>query len=199
VRDELSGVDWPPAVKALVAHGWVRLPQAASPALCDELASSAPGTWWPKPHEILGVRQGGVACYATVDQAAQVVREYALTIIEGVAGSGVGPPAPPGFTDAEWAQDAEGRMFISAHRDPPTAPGVIAVTTLRGAATFRIWDDRGVRTWETDAGDLVLLRGSGWPSPEALCPLHEVGSPVGPRMTLTLRHNTGGPGADYFA
>jgi len=45
----------------------------------------------------------------------------------------------------------------------------------------------------------VLLRGGGWPTPTSRCPIHEAQSPAaGERVTLTLRHNKGGYGADYF-
>lgn len=70
----------------------------------------------------------------------------------------------------------------------------------RPGALFRVWRGDVVTEWETDDGDLVILRGRGWPTEKPLCPVHEVESPrVGERMTLTLRHNVGGPGADYFA
>lgn len=51
-----------------------------------------------------------------------------------------------------------------------------------------------------EAGDLVLLCGNGWPEDDIRCLIHSVGSLVGrDRMILTLRHNKGGAGADYFA
>jgi len=49
------------------------------------------------------------------------------------------------------------------------------------------------------AGDLVLMQSGGWPRPDDRCPIHAVDSPPsGSRLTLTLRHNKGGYGADYF-
>lgn len=91
------------------------------------------------------------------------------------------------------------------------AGGVIAVLTLRGRAPFRVWETDGssvdaagqpelAEEWETNDGDLVLLRGDGWPTPTSRCPIHEAQSPPrGDRSTLTLRHNKGGYGADYFS
>jgi hypothetical protein len=84
------------------------------------------------------------------------------------------------------------------------------VLTIRGRAPFRVWDGEGklaeaqrhperATEWDTEAGDLVLLCGRGWPTPTSRCPIHEARSPAaGERVTLTLRHNTGGYGADYF-
>ena len=109
-------------------------------------------------------------------------------------------PAPPSFTDVSWTRDEDGSLFISPHRDPPTVGGVIAVVTLYGASRFTVWDGDGKHEWDTETGDLVLIRGKGWPTEDAECPLHEASPPVrGGRMIMTLRHNTLGPGADYFA
>ena len=73
------------------------------------------------------------------------------------------------------------------------------VVTLRGAATFRVFGpDDGPVEWETGAGQLALLRGSGWPDEVSRCPLHEVDPPSsGERMIMTLRRNSGGAGAGY--
>ncbi len=61
-----------------------------------------------------------------------------------------------------------------------------------------MWQAAHVTEWETCDGDLVILRGHGWPHEGSLCPLHEVESPrVGDRMTMTFRHNRRGPGGDY--
>ena len=55
---------------------------------------------------------------------------------------------------------------------------MIATFTLRGAATFRVFGpDGGAVEWETGAGQLALLRGSGWPHEASRCPLHEVDPP----------------------
>jgi hypothetical protein len=120
-------------------------------------------------------------------------------------------PVPP-FNHAEWATTTpDGIGFITPHREPPTARGVIAITTLEGTARFCIWDadateippalhrDDSAHQWDTGDGDLVILRCDGWPSPEARSPVHEARSPdAGQRRTLTLRHNVNGFGADYF-
>jgi hypothetical protein len=109
------------------------------------------------------------------------------------------PPLPM-FNHAQWSRADAGHKYITRHRDPPTAGGVIAVVTIRGRALFRVWEGAGAHEWETGDGDVVLLRGSGWPTADAICPVHEAESPLaGDRVTLTLRHNTGGFGADYFS
>lgn len=94
-----------------------------------------------------------------------------------------------------------GHHFITAHRDPPGVGGVIAIITLEGVARFRVWSEEDqAGEWDTAPGDLVLLRGTGWPSESALCPRHEVEPPrTCSRSILTYRFNRGGPGADYFS
>jgi hypothetical protein len=118
----------------------------------------------------------------------------------------------PAFNHAQWGRSIDGVGFITAQRDPPTAGGMIAITTLAGRARFRVWDDDGVtelpparydrvaaHEWDTDHGDLVLLCGGGWPRLASRCPVHEVESPPrGDRIILTLRHNKGGYGGNYF-
>jgi hypothetical protein len=97
-----------------------------------------------------------------------------------------------------WGKTLDGRSFISRHRDPPTAGGVIATVTLRGRAKFRVFDEDEAIEWETEDGDVVIIRGTGWPTESSVCPLHEAESIDTERFTLTFRHNTRGPGADYF-
>lgn len=105
------------------------------------------------------------------------------------------------FNHVQWGRADRGEGFITPHRDPPGATGVIAILTIDGAAIFGVWDEDSDRDhhWETAAGDLVVLRGHGWPTSENECPRHEV-EPIadGSRSILTLRHNRSGYGGDYF-
>jgi hypothetical protein len=206
-------VNWDKVVRDLSDLGWCRLQEVVSSPLASALEDAAPGPWRPAP-PIEGparVRQAGEACHSDVDGAAAPVRELAAAICAGVDAAGEpGTSALPPFNHAEWSRPHRGQMLITAHRDPPVAGGVIVVVTLRGQATFRVWDLDGdllaaqahpelAREWETLDGDIVLLRGGGWPFPAARCPIHEAQAPVtGERVTLTLRHNKGGFGADYF-
>ncbi len=119
-------------------------------------------------------------------------------------------PSLPAFNHAEWGDTDDGSKFITAHFDPDTAGGIVAVLTVRGAAPFRIWPlgvplaEARTRSelateWVTAAGGLVLMQSGGWPRWGDRCPIHAVDSPPsGSRFTLTLRHNKGGYGTDYF-
>ena len=208
----LESVDWPEVARALTRDGWIRLDGLVSERACARLLEAAPGTWIDTPeHQIGSVREAGMTCGVVFVAASADVRRFGDAIRDGINSVTIKavPPIPP-FTDVQWGRArADGAQFITAHRDPARAGGVIAITTLFGAARFRIWHDRAdprksadelpSTTWKTGNGDLVLIAGNGWPQPYDRCPVHEIASPNGgQRITMTLRHNTAGPGADYF-
>ena len=217
VEAGLEAVDWAAAIESLGGPGWVRLPSVVSARTCERLSEAAPSSWSPLIEDEEGsgfVRQGGLSCHAELARAASVVRWFAQSVESAInrtrSANMLGLPA---FNHAQWGTSLDGIGFITRHRDPPKAGGIIAITTLAGRARFRVWDDDGVsdlpsarhtrataHEWHTEGGDLVLLRGGGWPSQASRCPVHEVESPpVGDRIILTLRHNKDGFGANYFS
>jgi hypothetical protein len=208
----LESVDWAEVASELTRNGWIRLVGLVSAKACARLLGAAPATWTDTPeHQIGTVREAGMTCGVEFSSASLDVRRFGATIRDGINSviTEEVPPLPP-FTDVQWGRPRpDGAQFITPHRDPARAGGVIAITTLIGAAHFRIWHARAdprrraealpSTTWQTGNGDLVLIAGNGWPQPDDRCPVHEVASPIdGPRITMTLRHNTAGPGADYF-
>lgn len=211
---DLSEIDWEEIGDQVATRGWARLVRAVPADALAALNDAAPAAWsvLAQTEGSAGVRQGGLSTHCAVDDAPLVVRSLARAITSGLDGAR-GPSAPmlPGFNHAQWGRASNGEKFITAHRDPDTAGGVIAVLTIRGRAVFRVWDLDGplaqaernperATMWETEDGDLVVLRGGGWPSPSSRCPIHEAESPPdGERVTLTLRHNKGGYGTDYFS
>lgn len=214
VLDQVSADQWATATRALFDPGWVRLESVLSDEFCDELERAAPATWFPLPETEggAGVRQAGLACAASVQEAADPVRALADAIQRALDEAMPDDVDElPEFNHVSWCTADQDRHFITPHRDPDTAGGVVAIATLRGHAVFRVWDldcslDHAERhpelatRWTTGDGDLVLLRVGGWPDPTTRCPIHGADSPIiGERVTLTLRHNKGGYGADYFA
>lgn len=210
---DLAEVDWDKVLSDVISRGWSRLERVIAPEELAALEHAAPGPWntLPETEGGAGVRQAGLACHSAVDEAAEVVQLLAHGVcagLDGVAASGVS--AVPAFNHVQWCRADRGQKYITAHRDPDTAGGVIAVLTIRGRAVFRVWglDDSGpdagggprhVHEWESVDGDIVLMCGAGWPLAASRCPIHEAESPVGgDRVTLTLRHNNGGYGSDYF-
>jgi hypothetical protein len=201
VTGGLAGVEWPDVVLTLAKRGWARLAGVVAPELCQALTGAAPEWSEPQHEEEFGVSSGrGGASHSSVDDAALAVREFAAAVVAAVNNAVPDLPPVPEFNHVQWVRDDRGVMFITPHRDPPTAGGILAVLTASGAGTFRVWDDNGEHEWLTSDGDLVLLRGAGWPSPHSECPVHQTESPrQGGRTAITFRHNIGGYGSDYFA
>lgn len=120
-------------------------------------------------------------------------------------------PAIPRFNEVSWTRYPAATGRITTHRDPAPFDGIIAIATLSGRATFSVWGGavhgtpdevlaRGTppTEWDASAGDLILLRGNGWPTPDARCPMHGVSAPAdGERTIMTFRHNTRGAGGGY--
>lgn len=207
-------VHWDMVVSALRTRGWARIERAVEADFAVQLEAAAPGPWTslPTTEGGAGVRQAGLACHAEVNATSGVVAQLAEAIRVGIDGASERDvPLLPAFNHADWCRSERGEKFITAHRDPSTAGGVIAVLTIRGQAPFRVWEIDGsprdaerhpelATSWTTADRDLVLLQGGGWPTPQSRCPIHEAQTPTsGERVTLTLRHNKGGYGADYFA
>jgi hypothetical protein len=184
---DVVAVDWADVAHQLVSRGWARLTSAVEPSASAALENAGPGPWvsLPQTEGTAGVHQAGAACHSDVDGARQVVRNLADSIRRGIDRAAVqGVPPIPAFNHAQWCRAEGGQKFITPHRDPDTACGVIAIVTIRGQALFRAWDtDDGLvdaqrrpepaDQCETSDGDLVLLRGGGWPTPASRCPIHE--------------------------
>ena len=195
--------DWPEAAKAVIARGWVRLVEAVAIPVVQALLDTRRPAWHPLPEEEGVVRQHGSGSYLPVDDAEATVRNLATEIVASLtdAMAVLGVVQVPPFNEVTWTHYPDGRGHITAHRDPPAYGGVIAVVTLEGSARFRVWEDHEgsrVEEWPTGTGDIVVLRGHGWPRSDLRCPRHEVDPPAqGDRMIMTLRHNTRGPGGGY--
>lgn len=174
---DLSDIAWNQALHQIASRGWTRLVRAVPPDALMALEQAAPGPWssLPETEGSAGVRQAGLTSHSAVDEAADIVRALADGISAGIdGGDSRGVPPLPAFNHAEWCRAERGQKFITPHRDPYTAGGVIAVLTIRGRAVFRIWDFDGsladaqnrlelATAWESEDGDLVLMRGGGWP------------------------------------
>ena len=193
-------VDWVEGLQMLRRNGFVRLGKALDRIACEALTEAAPEPWHDLPPEEGVVRQSGQATGALFREAPAVVRQLGEDLISAISAASRAITGPPLFNEVTWSLYPEGTGHITAHRDPARVGGVIAIVTLRGTAAFDVRAPNERVEWLTEAGDLVLLCGNGWPDDDTRCPVHSVGPPVGgDRMILTLRHNRGGAGADYFA
>jgi hypothetical protein len=196
----LDAIDWTSAANSLTRDGWVRLKGVDDGRTCARLVGAAPTTWQVENETIGSVRQSGLSCGAHFDQSDAIVRRLGVAICDSLTNSlPLGTSPVPRFNVATWNRSQNGIGYITAHRDPPSVGGVIAIVTLWGQARFRVWNGPQPIEWRTGDGDLVILCGNGWPTEDSVCPLHEAESPMeGDRMIMTLRYNQRGPDAGYF-
>jgi hypothetical protein len=201
----LDAVDWESAVRAVLGSGWCRVPGAISASQADRLIQAAPGPWRPLPPDEGGgaVYQAGTGTFAILEEADLAVRTVAQSLRGHLMDAApAGYPGLPEFNEVSWTRYPQGTGHITGHRDPPGCGGVIAVLTLAGLAAFYIGPsrDRSIASWQVSGGDLVILRGFGWPTAESRCVMHGVEPPpAAERVIMTFRHNRGGAGADYFS
>ncbi|MGH8997546.1 MAG: hypothetical protein ACRDYB_16210 [Acidimicrobiales bacterium] len=188
-------IHWASTVARLVEQGWAFIPAALDPVLLRRLDTDNRREWWPIADESVA-RQYGESAFLPFAVADEAVRVLGRQLVHGLseAARHQGLPPVPDFTEVTWGRYPQAKGRVTAHRDPVSWRGVVAITTLRGAATFRVLGrGRRVREWEVAAGALVLLRGAGWPGSKDRGPVHEVDPPsVGERVTLTLRTSKGG-------
>jgi hypothetical protein len=192
---------WSAAVNRLAEPGWVRLPEALAPAAIRSLIDAPHPSWHDLPEEEGVVRQHGRGSYLGMDACADAIKAFASEVVGGVSvtAEAQGWPPVPMFNEVTWTHYPDGTGHITSHRDPPAYGGVIVVTTLVGRARFSVLGNDRSSEWLAAPGDVVLLRGRGWPSPDSRCPRHGVEPPSGgDRMIMTMRFNTRGAGAAYF-
>ncbi|WP_020575377.1 hypothetical protein [Actinopolymorpha alba] len=190
------------AITSLTGPGWFHAEGALTREWVDDLEQSHPESWHPLQEDEGGIRQFGFGAYLPMAECSNAVVNVATKLVSQLSSSAetMGFPSIPFFNEVTWTRYPEGKGHITAHRDPPGAGGVIAVFTLEGRATFRVEDGSHSGEWPVVSGDLVILRGRGWPTPDAMCPVHAVDPPMGrSRMIMTMRFNVGGAGAPYFS
>ncbi len=146
--------------------------------------------------------QQGQGAHSALAAAPDAVRGFAAWL-DGelvAAATGLGLEAPPAFNEVSWSRYPASRGRLAMHLDPADFVGVIAIVTLEGNARFEIESvvDGSFERWTTRPGDLVLLRGAGWPGESDGRPRHGAGPPVGgPRRIVNFRTNVNGAERGY--
>lgn len=201
----LGVVNWSNVAESLIESGWSQLTGTISAERALALIDAAPEPWQPLPEEegSAGVRQAGFSSFASLNRMRAIVQHLGKGITESLSDAvPAGTAGVLAFNEVQWTKYPADIGHITAHRDPLGCGGVIAIATLTGRATFYL-GGRGEpisAEWETAPGDLVLLRGNGWPTDDSRCPLHGVERPLGhERIIMTFRCNVGGAGTDYFS
>ena len=212
MESTLTTVDWATASRSLAATGSAHVVGALEPGVPHLLMDAAAVPWRALPPVEGVVRQNGFFSHMVLDDAEPLVKALGNEIVrELTMALGSNLPSLPRFNEVGWKRYPIGTGHITTHRDPTAYDGVVAIVTLQGTASFRVWGGEVLGTpsevhyaetpaarWDAAAGDLVLLRGNGWPTPETRCPLHEVDVPANEdRIIVTFRHNIGGAGSGY--
>lgn len=208
----LGPVDWNQAVRQLLDSGAVHLKRALDDRVLAELLAARKIPWQTLPEHEGVVRQIGSGAYQTLEKSDHVVPNLAIEITNEIGRQTTADVStPPEFNEVSWSHYPSGRGHITAHRDPDAYVGLIAVVTLAGSATFRVWDggvlghptavivgSHAPSDWAAEAGDVVVSRGNCWPSSTDRCPVHEALAPTsGERVIMTLRSNSNGAGGGY--
>ena len=185
--------------EALLGRGWCRLPGFVSGDLCDALRDRGGHEWRPMAEQVGSVRQEGWYCQPGFDELPPAVASFAGDLAATLGTVFDGVDFPPGFNEVTWQRQTATHGLVGPHRDQSFYTGVIAIATLAGSAPFTVLESRAPRVesdaWDTEPGDLVLLRGGGLGHPDARCPWHEIGRSYGSeRITLTMRHTVREPG-----
>jgi hypothetical protein len=194
----LIHAEWTSVVESLSTVGWFVAAEAIDQSVADLLVPPEQIQWRLLSDEGVAL-QHGYGAYLPFRDASQAVRDVGSELIVRTnrAANDRGLPGIPPFNEVTWTRYPLGMGRITRHRDRSAYRGIVAVATLLGAATFRVYAHGDViAEYETAPGHLVLLRGTGWPDLEAPRPSHEVDPPVGrERMIMTLRSNASGAGA----
>ena len=190
----LEGVRGP-----LIERGWVRLRRAISEEECSALLDRGEHAWRPLAAEVGQVRQAGWYCQPPVAELPNKIARFAQALGESLAAEVEKSGFPEAFNEVSWQRHVPSEVAVGPHRDQSFYTGAIVVVTLVGSARFSMLASRDaadeIDAWDTEPGDVVLMRGAGLGDPSARCPWHQVAAPAdGERQTLTLRHTVGTPG-----
>jgi hypothetical protein len=161
--------------EALERLGWWRSPIRIAPG---PMLDRRDAPWRPMAARVGSVEQRGWYCQPPVDELPSAVQTFAAAMQRALG-------LDDSFNEITWQRHEPDVIGIGPHRDQSHYRGAIVIVTLQGSARFAILGDRSIdsviEAWQTEPGDMVILRADG-------CPWHTVDAPVaGERITLTLR------------
>ncbi|HXF37314.1 MAG TPA: hypothetical protein VNO17_09065 [Actinomycetota bacterium] len=190
------GLDLRAALRRTAAAGYARVPEAADPGflrLVRREVEAGPlqrfeGSFGKVRQEIEGFDVGAPM------EGFPGVRELAteLTAVVRAHGRGLRGLATWRVNEVGVARYRPGSLGITPHLDGRWYRRLVAVLTVHGRARFAVCASRDpgdvVEEWETEPGDLVLMRGPGLAGHRDGRPFHLVEGPRrGTRLSLGLR------------
>ena len=190
------GLDLRAALRRAAAQGYARLPEAADPAFLRLVRREVEAGPFQRFEGSFGkVRQEieGFDVEAPMEGFPRV-RELAaeLTALVRAHGRGLRGLATWTVNEVGVARYRPGSLGITPHLDGRWYRRLVAVLTVHGRARFAVCGSRDpgdvVEEWETEPGDLVLMRGPGLARHRDGRPFHLVEGPRrGTRLSLGLR------------
>ncbi|MGH3695512.1 MAG: hypothetical protein ACRDRX_16250 [Pseudonocardiaceae bacterium] len=193
----MSDLDWSALLREVVEHGAAFAAGAVGRPGCDQLAAELLGGPYEPVEPLIGrVRQQAESFLVPIGQLKPrypVLAGLCHELIRQIQTHGVPRWVP---TEVAVQRYQPGSIGITPHRDQRRYAQLVAVITVAGSAPFTLCHNRAgeaIRTWQADAGSLVLLRGPGLAGNPDGRPMHLVGGPTGtPRTSIGIRMDTAG-------
>lgn len=190
------GLDLRAPLRRTAAQGYARVPDAVDPAFLPGLRREVEAGSFQRFEGSFGkVRQEieGFDLEGTMDGFPRV-RDLAdgLAALVRAHGRGIRGLATWWVNEVGVARYRRGSLGITPHLDGKWYRRLVAVVTVHGRARFAVCGSRDpedvVEEWETEPGDLVLMRGPGLAGSRDGRPFHLVEGPRrGIRLSLGLR------------
>ncbi len=191
----LHDLDWFTLLREVIAHGAAFAAGAVRPPCCDQVAAElVAGPFEPVEPVIGQVRQqteSFVIPLALLERRYPVLAGLCQQLVRQLHTHGLPQWAPNEVAVQRYQPDSIG---ITPHRDQRRYAQLVAIITVAGSAPFTLCHNRigdAIRTWQAEAGSLVLLRGTGLAGEPDGRPMHMVGAPIGaPRTSIGIRMDT---------
>jgi hypothetical protein len=196
----LCNLDWSTVLREVTEQGAAFVAQAVCQPFCHQLAAElAKGPYEPVEPVIGQVRQEAESFLVPVghlERQYPVLASLCHELVRQVHTHGVREWVP---NEVVIQRYQPGSVGITPHRDQRRYAQLVAVITVSGSAPFTLCRNREgdpIRTWQAEAGSLVLLRGPGLAGHPDGRPMHLVGGPIStPRTSIGIRMDMESPRA----
>lgn len=190
----MRNLNWSTLLREVTAQGAAFAARAVRRPLCDQLAAELQGGPYEPVQPLIGPVRQEVESFEV--GVGELGRYPVLTSLCDELARQVHQHGVPEWVPNEVAVQRYqvGSVGITPHRDQRRYAQLVAVITVAGSAPFTLCRNRDgdpIRTWQAEAGSLVLLRGPGLAGDPDGRPMHLVGGPTGtPRTSIGIRMDT---------